>query len=118
MLAIKVALAAQDRVPVLVFDEVDANIGGEVAVCVGEKLRELAATHQVLCISHLPQVAALGDHHFQVGKEVRGGRTRTQLRKLDEAGRIDEITRMLGGGRSDSAVGKHARALVRGEEAR
>ncbi|HCF94686.1 MAG TPA: DNA repair protein RecN [Verrucomicrobia bacterium] len=118
MLAIKVALAAQDRVPVLVFDEVDANVGGEVAVRVGEKLRELAVTHQVLCISHLPQVAALGDHHFQVSKEVREGRTRTRLQRLDETGRIDEITRMLGGGSADSAVGRHARELVRGGPSR
>ena len=118
MLAIKVALAAQDRVPVLVFDEVDANVGGEVAVRVGEKLRELAVTHQVLCISHLPQVAALGDHHFQVSKDVREGRTRTRLQRLDETGRIGEITRMLGGGSADSAVGRHARELVRGGQSR
>ena len=82
MLAIKSALAAQDAIPLLVFDEIDANVGGEIANAVGAKMRALARNHQVLCITHLPQVAAAASSHFIVTKEVAGGRTFTQLHEV------------------------------------
>jgi len=97
MLAVKTVLAAQDEVPVLVFDEVDANVGGETAVVVGRKLRSLADNHQVLCITHLPQVAAAGHEHYRVEKQVEGGRTFTRLAHLSETNRVEELSRMLGG---------------------
>ena len=103
MLAIKSALAAQDAVPLLVFDEIDANVGGEIAHAVGARMRELAKRHQVLCITHLPPVAAAATSQFGVMKEVRGGRTFTQLREVRGKARREEIARMLGG-KSDEAL--------------
>ncbi|MEM1158765.1 MAG: DNA repair protein RecN [Verrucomicrobiota bacterium] len=97
MLAVKSVLAAEDRVPILIFDEVDANVGGETAVAVGKRLRDLAGNHQVMCITHLPQVAAAGNVHFRVEKSVQKGRTRTQLDRLEGGDREDELSRMLGG---------------------
>ncbi len=97
MLAVKSVLAAEDQVPILIFDEVDANVGGETAVAVGKRLRDLAANHQVMCITHLPQVAAAGNVHFRVEKSVQKGRTQTRLNRLDGAEREDELSRMLGG---------------------
>ena len=103
MLAIKSALAAQDEVPLLVFDEIDANVGGEIAHAVGTRMRELAKRHQVLCITHLPPVAAAATSQFVVTKEVRSGRTFTQLREVTGKGRREEIARMLGG-KSEEAM--------------
>ena len=103
MLAIKSALAAQDAVPLLVFDEIDANVGGEIAHAVGARMRELAKRHQVLCITHLPPVAAAATSQFVVTKEVRSGRTFTQLREVTGKGRREEIARMLGG-KSEEAM--------------
>ncbi|PYL45160.1 MAG: DNA repair protein RecN [Verrucomicrobia bacterium] len=103
MLAIKSALAAQDAVPLLVFDEIDANVGGEIAHAVGARMRELAKRHQVLCITHLPPVAAAATSQFVVMKEVRGGRTFTQLREVSGKARREELARMLGG-KSDEAL--------------
>jgi DNA repair protein RecN (Recombination protein N) len=111
MLAIKSALAAQDAIPLLVFDEIDANVGGEIANAVGAKLRTLAHQHQVLCITHLPQVAAAASSHFIVTKEVAGGRTYSQLHEVNGKARREEIARMLGG-RSESAL-KHAASLLK-----
>ncbi|MEM6883590.1 MAG: DNA repair protein RecN [Verrucomicrobiota bacterium] len=102
MLAVKSVLAAEDQVPILIFDEVDANVGGETAVAVGKRLRDLAANHQVMCITHLPQVAAAGNVHFRVEKSVTKGMTHTQLKQLEGAEREDELSRMLGG-KSESA---------------
>jgi DNA repair protein RecN (Recombination protein N) len=113
MLAIKSSLAAHDAVPLLVFDEIDANVGGEIANAVGTKMRELAAEHQVLCITHLPQVAAAAVTHFVVNKEVVGGRTHSRLTEVTGKARQEEIARMLGG-KSDSAL-KHAATLLRGK---
>jgi DNA repair protein RecN (Recombination protein N) len=110
MLALKTSLADQDGVPVLIFDEIDANVGGEIGAKVGAKMRELAASHQVFCITHLPQVAAAADAQFVVAKESRGDRTRTLLAGLDSDHRITEISRMLGGP-ADTAI-KHARTLL------
>jgi len=97
MLAIKTTLAKVDRVPTLIFDEVDANVGGETATAVGKRLREVGESHQVLCITHLPPVAAAGHRHFSVRKEVRGKRSLTALDLLDGKPRQAELARMLGG---------------------
>ncbi len=97
MLAIKSALAAHDSVPLLIFDEIDANVGGEIANAVGAKMKTLAEAHQVICITHLPQVAAAASSHFVVTKEVSGGRTQSQLREVSGKARQEEIARMLGG---------------------
>jgi len=111
MLALKSVLAAQDRVPLLVFDEIDANVGGEVALKVGRKMRKLAASHQVLCITHLPQVAAAASRQFAVGKNFDGKRTSTSVELLGAAERERELARMLGGTGSGSALA-HARSLL------
>lgn len=110
MLALKSSLAAQDSVPILIFDEIDANVGGEIGAKVGLKMKELAASHQVFCITHLPQVAASAESQFIVAKESGGSRTRTLLTGTTPAGRIEEIARMLGGP-ADTAK-KHARTLL------
>ena len=98
MLAMKTVLAGQDRVPVLVFDEVDAGIGGAVSEVVGKRLRTLSERgHQVFCITHLAPIAAQAERHYAVTKAVTNGRTVTQVEPLDKAGRIAEVARMLGG---------------------
>jgi DNA repair protein RecN (Recombination protein N) len=111
MLAIKSSLAAHDAVPLLVFDEIDANVGGEIANAVGEKMRKLAADHQVLCITHLPQVAAAATTQFVVTKEVVQGRTHSRLTEVTGKARQEEIARMLGG-KTESAL-KHAATLLK-----
>jgi len=110
MLAIKTALAAQDSVPVLIFDEIDANVGGEIGAKVGAKMKELGRSHQVFCITHLPQVASLASSHFIVAKDTTGKRTSTSLTEADGAEREAEIARMLGGN-ATSAL-SHAKALL------
>lgn len=110
MLALKTVLAAQDQVPVLVFDEVDANVGGETAKTVGEKLRQIAAKRQVLSITHLPQVAATASAHYLVTKQVKEGRTFTEVALLKPAERVTELARMLGG--QTEAARKHAQAML------
>jgi len=111
MLALKTVLAAEDEIPVLIFDEVDANVGGETANAVGEKMKQIAAQRQVLCITHLPQVAAPADAHYVVTKQVKDGRTISEITLLDKKSRVTELTRMLGG-QSDAAR-KHAEALLK-----
>ncbi len=111
MLALKTVLAAEDEIPVLVFDEVDANVGGETANAVGEKMKQIAAKRQVLCITHLPQVAAPADAHYVVTKQVKEGRTISEIELLDKKSRVTELARMLGG-QSDAAR-KHAEALLK-----
>ena len=103
MLAIKSALAAQDAIPLLVFDEIDTNVGGEIAHAVGAKMKALADDHQVLCITHLAPVAAAASSHFVVTKEVVRGRTHSQLTEVTGKARQEEIARMLGG-KSESAL--------------
>jgi DNA repair protein RecN (Recombination protein N) len=112
MLAIKTALAAQDSVPVLIFDEIDANVGGEIGAKVGAKMKELGGSHQVFCITHLPQVAALATSHFIVAKDTTGKRTSTSLIEADGPSREEEIARMLGG--NPASALPHARALLKG----
>jgi DNA repair protein RecN (Recombination protein N) len=103
MLAVKTTLAEVDEIPILIFDEVDANVGGETAGQVGKKLRGLGRSHQVLCITHLPQVAAQGQNHFAVEKQVKQNRTLTELTRLEGAARQRELARMLGG-QTDAAL--------------
>lgn len=112
MLALKTVLAAADQIPVLVFDEVDANIGGETANAVGEKMRQIARQRQVLCITHLPQVAAPAAAHYVAAKQVQGGRTISTLTRLEPAARVTELARMFGG--QTDAARKHAAALLKG----
>jgi DNA repair protein RecN (Recombination protein N) len=102
MLAVKSALADQDATPLMVFDEIDANVGGEIARAVGKKMATLGARHQVVAITHFPQVAALAARHYVVEKEVAGGRTRSRMFPVNGENRISELVRMLGGG-GDSA---------------
>src|SRR6476660_30380 len=103
-------------VPGLVFDEVDAGIGGRVADVVGRKLHALGSAFQVLCITHLPQIAAYADTHFQIDKRVEGKRTSTTVRRLDGEGRVDEIARMLGGAEITEGLRASAREML-GERA-
>jgi DNA repair protein RecN (Recombination protein N) len=103
MLAIKSVLARVDDVPVLIFDEVDANVGGETARAVGARMKQIGRNHQVLCISHLAPVAAQAQTHFLVSKSTRAGRTESHIEALDDHSRINELARMLGGG-GDAAV--------------
>lgn len=98
MLALKTVLGEADDTPTLIFDEIDAGIGGRVGTTVGRKLRGLTQKHQVLCITHLPQIAAYGDSHLHIHKEVIGDRTVTRAECLDEHGRIAELAAMIGGG--------------------
>jgi DNA repair protein RecN (Recombination protein N) len=103
MLAIKSALAAHDAIPLLVFDEIDTNVGGEIAHAVGAKMQTLGRDHQVVCITHLPQVAATASSHFVVAKEVVRGRTFSNLHEVTSKARQEEIARMLGG-KGESAM--------------
>jgi DNA repair protein RecN (Recombination protein N) len=113
MLALKTVLAAEDQIPVLVFDEVDANVGGETANAVGEKMQQIAEKRQVLCITHLPQVAAPASAHYVAAKHLEAGRTVTALTRLEPKERVTELARMLGG-QSDAAR-KHAQAMLKNQ---
>jgi DNA repair protein RecN (Recombination protein N) len=97
MLALKNVLVQADHVPTLIFDEIDQGIGGRVGTVVGQKLRQLGRRHQVLCISHLPQLAAFGEQHFHVEKLVQDNRTQTRLKQLQGEDRLVELAQMLGG---------------------
>ena len=114
MLAIKSALAAHDSIPLLVFDEIDRNVGGEVAHSVGAKMQTLGRDHQVICITHLPQVAATASSHFVVTKDMSHRRTFSNLHQVTGKARQEEIARMLGG-KSDSALKLAASLLGRGD---
>lgn len=110
MLALKTVLAGEDEIPLLVFDEIDANVGGETAVVVGEKMRQIARNHQLICITHLPAVAAAGSAHYVVTKHVEAGRTVSEITLLDSEGRVREIARMLGG--QTEASRRHAKEML------
>jgi DNA repair protein RecN (Recombination protein N) len=111
-LALRLALADADDTPVLVFDEVDAGIGGDVARAVGAKLAALAQGRQVLCVTHSPQLAAHADAHFQVTKDIVDGRTRSRVRRLDRDARVDELSRMLSGSAVGDVAARHADELL------
>lgn len=115
MLACKVVLARHDRIPILVFDEIDANLGGEMANPVGAKLAEVAGDHQVVCITHLPQVAVCGPHHYSVTKYVRDERTLTAIDKISGEERVSEVARMLGDENSRTAISHAEEMLDEGE---
>ena len=113
MLALKAATAGASEVPTLLFDEVDAGIGGGVAEVVGRKLAQLARGRQVICITHLPQIAACADHHFVVRKRPARGRTRSSAERLSDAERVEELARMLGGVTITAQARRHAAELRR-----
>ncbi|HZA56055.1 MAG TPA: DNA repair protein RecN [Candidatus Udaeobacter sp.] len=113
MLAIRSLVLSPGEVTTLLFDEVDAGIGGGIAEIVGKKLKQVAASHQVICVTHLPQIAALADSHHVVQKEVVNGRTFTEVKCLGEKDRVDEIARMLGGIKITDKTRRHAEEMVR-----
>lgn len=111
-LALQVVAAASGRIPTLIFDEVDVGVGGRVAEIVGQQLRALAANRQVLCITHLPQVAALGMHHLRVVKTTLDGATQVEVQPLTQAERVHEIARMLGGVEISKKTIAHAEDML------
>jgi DNA repair protein RecN (Recombination protein N) len=110
MLAL-LGIASDGSHATLIFDEVDAGIGGKTANAVGEQVAALAAARQVICITHLPQVASLAGRHFSIEKSSRAGESRTEVRRLDEEEVVGELVRMLGAGPGDAAAAEHARKL-------
>ena len=111
MLAIKTVLADTDQIPTLIFDEIDTGISGRTAQKVSEKLKEISRTHQVICITHLPQIASMADCHFEIEKSVREGKTVTQICRLGQEESIRELARLLGGAQITDAVLKNAREM-------
>jgi DNA repair protein RecN (Recombination protein N) len=116
-LAIEVAALGLDSVPTMIFDEVDSGIGGAVAEVVGKKLRALGAERQVMCVTHLPQVASQGHQHIQVSKAVQDGSTHSQVQALDDKNRIEEIARMLGGVEITKETRANAKQMLRQAQA-
>jgi DNA repair protein RecN (Recombination protein N) len=112
VLAVKSILARTGSVETVVFDEVDAGVGGGTAEVVGRKLADLARYHQVICITHLPQIARFATHHFRITKNVVNGRTRTEIAALDSQDQVEEIARMLGGEKITRATLAHAREML------
>jgi DNA repair protein RecN (Recombination protein N) len=112
MLALKGILAQTDRTSVLVFDEIDANVGGRLGSIIGSKLRDLAKHHQVLCITHLPQIASYADRHLTVRKAVQNNLTQTTVRTMDGDERIEELAEMIGGQRITETTRAQARELL------
>jgi DNA repair protein RecN (Recombination protein N) len=112
MLALKTILARLDRTPTLIFDEIDAGIGGIVGQKVAERLRQVAEHHQVFVITHLPQIAALADHHLLVAKQSEGRKTATRVAELTGEERVRDLARMLGGDPESDASIEHARTLL------
>ena len=111
-LALSVITSAANPVPTLIFDEVDSGIGGAVAEVVGRLLAQIGQSRQVLCVTHLPQVAAQGTHHWRVSKTTANGATHSTIDVLDATQRIDEIARMLGGVTITSATREHAQEML------
>ena len=111
-LALKAILAETDAVGTVIFDEVDAGIGGAVADVVGRKLKTLSKKHQLICITHLPQIARFGGYHYYIEKQVKNGRTTTAIKPMDQEERIKEIARMLGGEKITRTALEHARTLM------
>ena len=97
MLAVKTVLSGRDKIDTLIFDEVDVGVSGAAANRIGEKLRQVSENRQVLCITHLAQIAAMADHHLRISKRVEKGRTYTQVEPLDLEGRKQELARIIGG---------------------
>ncbi len=112
MLALKSALAQKDRIPVLVFDEIDSGIGGEIAEAVGRKLRALAKSHQILCITHLQQIASFADAHYKVEKRIEKGRTLTAIKPLNYKERVEEIARLISGEKITTVAHQQASLMI------
>lgn len=115
VLAMKAILAEKDAVGTVIFDEVDAGIGGGIAEIVGKKITSLSKIHQVICITHLAQIAKFGDQHYKISKRVEDGRTSTSISPLDKEKRVEEIARMLGGIEITDATFNHAREMIEGK---
>ena len=113
-LAIQVIASDGSAIPTMVFDEIDSGVGGGVAEMVGRRLQELGASRQVLCVTHLPQVASLADRHFRVSKVSDGKSTRTRLHVLDKDERVEELARMLGGMEITRKTLAHAAEMLAG----
>ncbi|MFP5412708.1 MAG: DNA repair protein RecN, partial [Gammaproteobacteria bacterium] len=111
-LAISVLAAQANPVPTLIFDEADAGVGGAVADAIGALMRRLGGDRQVLCVTHLPQVAAKAHRHYRVSKEAANGITVSRIEALDRPGRVEEIARMLGGAEITATTRKHAREML------
>ena len=111
MLAIKTVLADTDEIPTLIFDEIDTGISGRTAQMVSEKLNEIAKSHQVICITHLPQIASMADSHFEIAKSVQRGKTVTNIRRLEKEESIHELARLLGGAQITDVVRQNAREM-------
>jgi DNA repair protein RecN (Recombination protein N) len=116
MLALKCALEAQDAVDVRIFDEVDSGIGGPVAQAVGERLRTLSRHGQVVCVTHLPMIAALAQRQLHVSKNVTSGRTQVRVEELDPRRRVEELARLLAGDRVTDTTRRQARELLAASE--
>jgi DNA repair protein RecN (Recombination protein N) len=105
--------AARTAPRTLVFDEIDSGIGGRAAEAVGKKLKALSRTNQVLCVTHLPQIATFGDHHYVIEKKESGGRTRTSIRAVTGRERTEEVARMLSGAKLTETSRKHAEQMIK-----
>lgn len=112
MLALKIVLTNIDHITTLIFDEIDAGVGGKTAFIIGQKLAQLTRNHQVVCITHLPQIACFADKHFYIGKKEKGGRTVASVKVLDSEGCLNEISRMLSGGVVSELSKKHAAETI------
>src|SRR5262249_31950731 len=112
MLALKTVLAKHDRLGTLIFDEIDANVGGRLGDVLGQKLAALGRTHQVICVTHLPQVASYARHHWTIRKNKRGKRTVTQIQPLKEADRLEELASMLRGEARGETTRQEAAAML------
>ncbi|HBN95004.1 MAG TPA: DNA repair protein RecN, partial [Firmicutes bacterium] len=113
MLAVKAILIEAEHTPTVIFDEIDAGIGGRTAVSLGEKLRSLSEVRQVLCVTHLPVVASFGTHHYSVQKHSQGERTVVSVHLLQQDERVEELSRMLGGSTDQPVTFEHARELLK-----
>ena len=112
LLALRGALAARQTIPTLIFDEIDSGVGGRLAPRVGAHLRELGEHHQILCVTHLPAVAAAAHRHLRVEKRTEGGRTRTWVQELSEGDRVSEVADMISGGADADTAQAEARRLL------
>jgi DNA repair protein RecN (Recombination protein N) len=112
VLALKAISAESEAVETIVFDEVDAGISGSIGEVIGKKLSSLAGHHQIICITHLPQIAKFGDHHFRISKTVSSGRAKTTIHRLSQKERVKEIARMLGGEKITRTTLDHAHEML------
>ena len=113
MLALKTIFSESQGITSIIFDEVDTGVSGRVAQAIAEKISGIAQASQVLCITHLPQVAAMADHHYFIAKQVVGKRTETSLTRLDESSRVDELARMSAGTQVTKLALEHAHELLK-----